>query len=287
MPAQFEVFEDYSGRSHFRIRDSNDQIIAGGEAYENREACMNAIQRVQEICHAHFEDLTEDKVGNIPNPKYQMYRGASGEFRFHLTNEDGKIIVQGKACVKRDECLAAMKVVKASDKTGIGDAPPKKPTKKNSTVNRTLSMAEPVVQVEEPARNTVKAPTMNEPKEPKELNWKDAKLEIPLVETSLVLSPLPGCLVKGEKVLFNGRLIENSTGQGLQGAKIRIYEEDKSPFGDDYLAFGTTIEDGSFSIEWKVRSLGWMKKTGSVYATFRGSEKFQDAKSGLQPINIE
>jgi uncharacterized protein YegP (UPF0339 family) len=223
----------------------------------------------------------------MPNPKYQMYRGASGEFRFHLTDADGKIIVQGKAFIKRDECLAAMKVVKASGKTGIGYARPRKPTKKNASVTRTPSMAELEVQVVEPAGKTVKATPKNQLIEVKESNWEVAKLEIPLIETSLVLSPLPGCLVKGEKVLFSGRLIEDSTSQGLQGAKIRIYEEDKSPFGDDYLAFGTTNEDGTFNIEWKVRSLGWMKKTGSVYATFRGSEKFQDAKSTLQPINIE
>jgi hypothetical protein len=60
---------------------------------------------------------------------------------------------------------------------------------------------------------------------------------------------------KGELVSFQGKLFRSDTGKGIPDAKIDIYERDRSLLGDDYLAYGKTTEDGSFSIIWTAMSL--------------------------------
>ena len=47
MPARFEVFKDASGQFRFRLRAANNEIIATGEAYTTKAACMNGIESVK------------------------------------------------------------------------------------------------------------------------------------------------------------------------------------------------------------------------------------------------
>jgi hypothetical protein len=52
------------------------------------------------------------------------------------------------------------------------------------------------------------------------------------------------------------------------------------------LAHGTTDEEGSFSIDWKARSLAWFDNTGKIYARFKGNEQANASKSAIQTITI-
>ena len=97
----------------------------------------------------------------------------------------------------------------------------------------------------------------------------------------------PSVVSKGETVVFQGRLYRSDTGKGIPGAKIRINERDKSLFGDDFLAYGNTAEDGSFNINWKARSLAWRKNSGNIYAQFKGNEKAKPSKSAINAITIK
>lgn len=47
MAGKFEVFTDKAGKHRFRLKASNGQIIATGEAYESKAACLNGIQSVK------------------------------------------------------------------------------------------------------------------------------------------------------------------------------------------------------------------------------------------------
>lgn len=47
MAAKFEMYTDKAGKFRFRLKAGNGQIIAVGEAYETRAACMNGIDSIK------------------------------------------------------------------------------------------------------------------------------------------------------------------------------------------------------------------------------------------------
>ena len=60
MAGKFELYEDAKGKFRFRLKASNGQIIAVGEAYETKAAAQNGIASVQKNApDAPVVDLTE------------------------------------------------------------------------------------------------------------------------------------------------------------------------------------------------------------------------------------
>jgi hypothetical protein len=47
MAGKFELYEDASGKFRFRLKASNGQIIAVGEAYESKSAAQKGIDSVK------------------------------------------------------------------------------------------------------------------------------------------------------------------------------------------------------------------------------------------------
>ncbi len=47
MPGKFELYKDKAGKFRFRLKSSNGQVIATGEAYESRASAMKGIASVQ------------------------------------------------------------------------------------------------------------------------------------------------------------------------------------------------------------------------------------------------
>ncbi len=47
MAGKFELYKDAAGKFRFRLKASNGQIIAVGEAYESKSSAMNGIASVQ------------------------------------------------------------------------------------------------------------------------------------------------------------------------------------------------------------------------------------------------
>ena len=47
MPGKFELYKDKAGKFRFRLKASNGQIIAVGEAYESKAAAKNGIESVK------------------------------------------------------------------------------------------------------------------------------------------------------------------------------------------------------------------------------------------------
>lgn len=59
MAGKFELFRDAAGKFRFRLKASNGQIIATGEAYESRASAMKGIESVRSnAAAAALEDLT-------------------------------------------------------------------------------------------------------------------------------------------------------------------------------------------------------------------------------------
>lgn len=47
MAGKFEVYKDARGEFRFRLKAANGQIIASGEGYTTKAACMNGIESVR------------------------------------------------------------------------------------------------------------------------------------------------------------------------------------------------------------------------------------------------
>ena len=47
MAGKFELYQDKAGKYRFRLKASNGQVIAVGEAYESKSAAENGIASVQ------------------------------------------------------------------------------------------------------------------------------------------------------------------------------------------------------------------------------------------------
>lgn len=59
MAGKFELYKDAAGKFRFRLKASNGQIIATGEAYESRVSAMKGIESVRKNAgDAALDDLT-------------------------------------------------------------------------------------------------------------------------------------------------------------------------------------------------------------------------------------
>jgi uncharacterized protein len=47
MAGKFELYKDAAGKFRFRLKASNGQVIATGEAYESRASAMKGIESVR------------------------------------------------------------------------------------------------------------------------------------------------------------------------------------------------------------------------------------------------
>jgi uncharacterized protein YegP (UPF0339 family) len=47
MAGKFEVYQDKAGKYRFRLKASNGQVIATGEAYESKKSCLNGIESIR------------------------------------------------------------------------------------------------------------------------------------------------------------------------------------------------------------------------------------------------
>jgi len=47
MAAKFEVYKDAKGEFRFRLKAANGEIIATGEGYSSKAACLNGIESVK------------------------------------------------------------------------------------------------------------------------------------------------------------------------------------------------------------------------------------------------
>jgi len=47
MPAKFEVYQDAKKQFRFRLKAANGEIVATGEAYTTKRACMNGIASIK------------------------------------------------------------------------------------------------------------------------------------------------------------------------------------------------------------------------------------------------
>lgn len=59
MAGKFEVYQDTKGDYRFRLKAGNGQVIATGEGYTTKKACMNGIASIRKTApDARLDDQT-------------------------------------------------------------------------------------------------------------------------------------------------------------------------------------------------------------------------------------
>ncbi len=59
MAGKFEVYQDKKGQYRFRLKAGNGQVIATGEGYTTKKACMNGIESIRKnAAGAKLDDQT-------------------------------------------------------------------------------------------------------------------------------------------------------------------------------------------------------------------------------------
>ena len=62
MAGKFEVYKDKAGKFRFRLKAGNNEVIATGEAYESKAACLKGIESVKRnAAEAEVKVLEEEK----------------------------------------------------------------------------------------------------------------------------------------------------------------------------------------------------------------------------------
>lgn len=77
----------------FDLKAGNGEVIATSEVYNSLSACKNGIASVQKNAPiAAVEDQTTEGCAAEKNPKFEIYKDKSGEYRFRLKATNGQII---------------------------------------------------------------------------------------------------------------------------------------------------------------------------------------------------
>jgi len=59
MAGKFEVYQDATGQFRFRLKAGNGQVIASGQGYSTKKACMNGIASIRKNApDAELDDQT-------------------------------------------------------------------------------------------------------------------------------------------------------------------------------------------------------------------------------------
>jgi len=246
---KYEIYKDVAGKFRFRLRASNNKIVAVGEAYETKDGCLNGVHAIKKYCGAEIEDLTTGEA-KMANPKFQVYKDAIGKYRFRLRAPNNEIVAVGEGYESKLGCMNGVQAVKKYCNAETKDL----------TTGQIL---------EEPAKEVPKEAAIG---------------DLTVGETTLILDPPPSKALKGSIVTFTGKLVRE--GKGVAGAKIDIYENDRSFMKDDYLSSGNTLEDGTFSIDWEAKETDWWDNTVEVYAKLEGTASHKPSRSEQYVITV-
>ena len=151
MCPKFQVYKDASEKFRFRLRADNNEIVAVGEAYEQHASCLNGIKSVQKNCNSEIEDQTIEEAPKLHNPKYEIFKDAANEFRFHLKAANGEIIAESEGYQTKEACLSTIDVVKSSCDAEIDDLTVSPKPEEHPQTVATKPIEKAVPKVESPA----------------------------------------------------------------------------------------------------------------------------------------
>jgi len=88
----------------FDLMAANGEVIAASEVYNTEAACRKGIQSVIACAPiAKVADLTQDEKCPA-NPRFEMFRDKTGQFRFRLRARNGQVIAVSEGYATRAGC---------------------------------------------------------------------------------------------------------------------------------------------------------------------------------------
>ena len=77
----------------FDLTAANGHVVLTSEVYTTGAACLRGIASIRANAPgAKLEDRTEEGYTPCSNPKFELYRDKSGEYRFRLKARNGRVI---------------------------------------------------------------------------------------------------------------------------------------------------------------------------------------------------
>jgi len=74
-------------------------------------------------------------------------------------------------------------------------------------------------------------------------------------------------------------LFGNATGEGIDNARISIYESDGAFLKETPIATGNTNLLGDFNIDWVAKKMDWWDNSIEIYAKFEGAVTLKPSSS--------
>lgn len=97
----------------FNLKAGNGEVIATSQVYKSLDTCKSGIKSVQTNAPvAPVEDQTAEGFAVEKNPKFEVYKDKSGEFRFRLKAKNGQIVATGEGYKALKSCLSGIESIK-------------------------------------------------------------------------------------------------------------------------------------------------------------------------------
>lgn len=96
----------------FSLLAPNGEIIASSELYSSLESCTKGIMSIQKNAGAAIANIEGAASNSVPNPKYEVYVGSDGLFRFRLKAKNGAIIAVSSGYKSKKTCEQSIEKLK-------------------------------------------------------------------------------------------------------------------------------------------------------------------------------
>ncbi len=90
---KFVIKKTTNGTYTFNLVASNGEVIGTSQTYSSLSSAKGGAESVKRNYYAKVEDQTVKDFEKIRHPKYELYQGAQGEFRFRLKAMNGEIVL--------------------------------------------------------------------------------------------------------------------------------------------------------------------------------------------------
>ena len=112
MAGKFVIKKTATG-TKFDLKATNGQVIATSEVYKSEDACKKGIESVRtNAADAGVEDQTVENFETLKHPKFEVYEGKSGDYRFRLKARNGQIIATSESYNSKVSCDNGVQSVK-------------------------------------------------------------------------------------------------------------------------------------------------------------------------------
>lgn len=110
---KFSIKSTKTGFTYSLIARNGQVIAVGGEVYNTLASIKKGIESVSKNAPvAKIEDQTIEGYVKQTNPKFEIYKDKSGEFRFRLKAKNGEIIAVSEGYVRKYSCKKGIESVR-------------------------------------------------------------------------------------------------------------------------------------------------------------------------------